>query len=96
MICPNCGHNVREGAKFCDECGIVLPASAPSAAPAAAPSAGDAGGVQETVPGMLPLDSGPGGRRNFAIIAGVLIFVLCCCCAGTAVVGWWLLNQPGT
>lgn len=30
MICPNCAHNVRDGAKFCDECGIVLPASTAS------------------------------------------------------------------
>ena len=29
MICPNCGNHTREGAKFCDECGIVLPTSAP-------------------------------------------------------------------
>ncbi len=28
MICPNCGKHNREGAKFCDECGIVLPTSA--------------------------------------------------------------------
>jgi hypothetical protein len=27
MTCPNCGHYVREGAKFCEECGIVLPAT---------------------------------------------------------------------
>lgn len=39
MICPNCGHNVREGAKFCDECGIVLPA-APANAAKSSPTAG--------------------------------------------------------
>ena len=27
MTCPNCGHYVRDGAKFCEECGIVLPAT---------------------------------------------------------------------
>ncbi len=27
MICPNCGQENRVGAKFCDECGIVLPTS---------------------------------------------------------------------
>ena len=33
MICPNCGHANREAAKFCEECGIVLP-MARSARPA--------------------------------------------------------------
>src|SRR5690348_6702855 len=28
MNCPNCGHPVRAGAKFCEECGIVLPVTA--------------------------------------------------------------------
>jgi len=37
MICPNCGKQNREGAKFCDECGIVLPASAAGARPVSAP-----------------------------------------------------------
>ncbi len=40
MICPNCSHNNREGAKFCEECGIVLPSgSAAAYAPMRAQSA---------------------------------------------------------
>jgi zinc ribbon protein len=40
MICPNCRHNNRAGAKFCEECGIVLPSSsAGSASPLSAPVA---------------------------------------------------------
>ena len=34
MICPNCGHANREVAKFCEECGIVLPMARPAGAPA--------------------------------------------------------------
>ena len=38
MICPNCSHSNRVGAKFCEECGIVLPSSSPgTAAPSASP-----------------------------------------------------------
>jgi zinc ribbon protein len=37
MNCPNCGHPVRGGAKFCEECGIVLPVM--SATEAAQPGA---------------------------------------------------------
>ena len=33
MTCPACGHENREGARFCDACGAALPA-ADAAAPA--------------------------------------------------------------
>ncbi|MEP7198342.1 MAG: zinc ribbon domain-containing protein [Chloroflexota bacterium] len=53
MICPNCGHHVREGAKFCDECGIVLPAGAASDA-APRPVAGRPSNVAPRRAEILP------------------------------------------
>jgi hypothetical protein len=38
MICPNCGHTAREGAKFCEECGIVLPVSSTAELPRSRPA----------------------------------------------------------
>lgn len=39
MICPNCGHQNRAHAKFCEECGIVLPSNPAARASAVAPQA---------------------------------------------------------
>jgi class 3 adenylate cyclase/tetratricopeptide (TPR) repeat protein len=39
MNCPNCQHENRAGAKFCDECGTRLPALCPNCGKAARPQA---------------------------------------------------------
>ena len=39
MSCPNCGHENRAGAKFCEECGTKLSAAAPAAPAAREPRA---------------------------------------------------------
>src|SRR6476659_6950176 len=48
MNCPNCGHPVRGGAKFCEECGIVLPVTAATEAAQSATTAKPAGQVAPT------------------------------------------------
>ena len=108
MICSNCGHNVRESAKFCDECGIVLPVSSPDsgAQPRPGPSASVAprrvepyrSSVEGPTDGqpsgatMLPPDNAARARRTFVIVAFALILILCCCC-GTAAVSLYYLSQ---
>src|SRR6516165_9471760 len=39
MLCPSCGTANREGAKFCDACGTVLPVACPSCGTANRPGA---------------------------------------------------------
>ena len=45
MNCPNCGHPVRGGAKFCEECGIVLPVTAATEAAQSAATVQPAAGA---------------------------------------------------
>ena len=97
MTCPNCGHRVRDGARFCDECGIVLPettaaADSPEVAqPIAAPrrlqapnrSRGSmSGSPVSSEGGTLPPPIDMGrARRIFALVAIGLAAILCFCCA---------------
>jgi len=97
MTCPNCGHPARDGARFCDECGIVLPettaaaaspeAAQPNAAPRRreAPSRGKgpvSGSPASSDGGMLPPPIDTGrARRIFALVAIGLVAILCLCCA---------------
>jgi zinc-ribbon domain len=97
MICPNCGHRVRDGAKFCDECGIVLPettaaAASPEPAQPSAPPRRLSAPMRSTEPmggGSAPYDGGmlpppidmTRARRIFALVAIGLVAILCFCCA---------------
>jgi zinc-ribbon domain len=92
MTCPNCGHRVRDGAKFCDECGIVLPettaatappeAAQPNAAPRRLEAPSRSRGPAPSDGGVLspPADMGR-ARRIFALVAIGLVAILCLCCA---------------
>jgi len=51
MICPKCGTQLMDGAKFCGSCGLTLPAAAAPSPPQAAPP----------IPGAPP----PGGAFHF-------------------------------
>jgi zinc-ribbon domain len=97
MTCPNCGHRARDGAKFCDECGIVLPDSTatPDAPrpvrPIAAPRRLEPVNVSPEAAGNDPSLSSGGlmpppvdinrARRIFSLVALGLVAVLCFCCA---------------
>ena len=112
MTCPNCGHRVREGAKFCDECGIVLPDStgapiAPEApAPAAPPRRIGPPNRQQgsfSVNAIAPEGGAPPpavdmdrARRIFAVVAIVLVAVLCFCCAIAAATLYLLTQNQGS
>ena len=108
MTCPNCGHRVRDGAKFCDECGIVLPDSTGAVAspepvlPAPAPRRLEAPNRNRgsfTVKPVSPDTAVPPppvdmtrARRIFALVAIALVAVLCFCCA-VAIALFYLLTQ---
>lgn len=65
MICPNCRSENRDGAKFCNECGLplsgriaqVAAAAAAEEAPAAAAAAGEPSAEVETEPAAEPASS---------------------------------------
>jgi hypothetical protein len=108
MTCPNCGHRVRDGAKFCEECGIVLPESTPAASsprltrPLTAPRRLEPTNVSaESANDDLTQDgrgqmSAPadntGSRRIFVVVALGLVALLCFCCA-LAVASFAYLSQ---
>lgn len=72
MLCPNCGNEVDQGARFCTSCGEELPApSGDAAQPADIPS------VSQAAP--APSKSNDAKKRIIAVVLG--------CIVGIAVVG---------
>ena len=110
MTCPNCGHRVRDGAKFCDECGIVLPettaatgspetaqaGAAPRRLEAPSRSRGPASGSLAPSEGSVLPPPGDMGRarRIFALVAIGLVAILCLCCALAAASIAYLSQNP--
>lgn len=74
MLCPRCGKEIGDGAKFCPFCGAVGGAGAPIQPPA---GAGPAFGGGAPVPGAaVPKASGGKNRKNLFIIGGAAAVAL--------------------
>ena len=82
MRCPNCGNDVKPGARFCTKCGAPL--NAPSAPIPPAPT----NQAPPPPPGIPPPAPGGAGKRKAVIIIAILVGLIVLAGAAAGITIW--------
>jgi len=67
MLCPSCGAQHQEDARFCSKCGAPTGAAAPQMTPSQTLTQGSPAGVIQTPPGARPILWNPNAAANWSL-----------------------------